>query len=156
MKSLKISVHHFPQRSRPLKPITVLFLPSVSLQVGNCFYNFITFKAVTYLESTDRILPLTYSARELMEKEAIELPWRFNGEWSCRAPIILKTLELSTRRFFLCGCRIVHFIYCYSEFPLQMTLCLNSRSFLFGSLCLPSITLTQQRSTQVVQPSSVK
>lgn len=51
-------VHNFPLKSRPLKPITVLFLQSVSLWAGNCFYNFITFKAFAYLDRTDRILPL--------------------------------------------------------------------------------------------------
>lgn len=100
MKSLKSpTVHNFPQKSRPLKPITVLFLQSVSLWVGNCFYNFITFKALAYLNSTDRILPLACSGRELMEKETIELPWRFHGERSSCTHIILKTLVLSPHSF---------------------------------------------------------
>lgn len=87
------TVHNFPQKSRPLKPITVLFLQSVSLWVGNCFYNFITFKALAYLDSTDRILPLACSGRELMEKETIELPWRFHGRGAV-------ALTLSRRRCF--------------------------------------------------------
>lgn len=114
MKSLKSpTVHNFPQKFRPLKPITVLFLQSVSLWVGNCFYNFITFKALAYLDSTDRILPLACSGRELMEKETIELPWRFHGERSSCTRIILKALY--SVLIVLCGCCIVHFIYLYSE-----------------------------------------
>lgn len=92
-------VHNFLQKSRPLKPITVLFLQSVSLWVGNCFYNFITFKALTYLDSTDRILPLACSCRKFMEQETIELPWRFHGERSSYTRIILKALVLSSHSF---------------------------------------------------------
>lgn len=104
MKSLKSpTVHNFPQKFKPLKPITVLFLQSVSLWVGNCFYNFITFKALVYLDSTDRILPLACSGRELMEKETIELPWRFHGERSSCIHIIWKALLLSSRSFMLHG-----------------------------------------------------
>lgn len=100
MKSLKSpTVHNFPQKSRPLKPITVLFLQLVSLWVGNCFYNFITFKALAYLNSTDRILPLACSGRELMEKETIEFPWRFRGERSSCTRIISKALLLSCHSF---------------------------------------------------------
>lgn len=100
MKSLKSpTVHNFPQKPRPLKPITVLFLQSVSLWVSNCFYNFITFKALAYLDSTDRILPLACSGPELMERETIELPWRFQGERSSCTPIILQTLVLSSHSF---------------------------------------------------------
>ena len=97
VKSLKsTTVHNFPQKSRPLKPITVLFLQSVSLWVGNCFYNFITFKALAYLDSTDRILPLACSCHEFMEQETIELPRRFHGERSSYTHIILKALALSS------------------------------------------------------------
>lgn len=100
MKSLKSpTVHNFPLKSRPLKPITVLFLQSVSLWVGNCFYNFITFKALAYLDSTDRILPLACSGCKLMEKETIELPRRFHWERSSCTPIISKTLVLSFHSF---------------------------------------------------------
>lgn len=100
MKSLKSPrVHNFPLKSRPLKPITVLFLQSVSLQVRNCFYNFITFKALAYLDSTDRILPLACSGRELIEKETIELPWRFHRERSSCTHISLKALVLTSHSF---------------------------------------------------------
>lgn len=60
-----------------MKQITLLFLQSVPLWFGNCFYNFITFKAPAYLTTTDRILPCACSGRKLMEKEWIELTWRF-------------------------------------------------------------------------------
>lgn len=100
MKSLKSpTVHNFPQKSRPLKPITILFLQLVSLWVGNCFHNFITFKALAYLNSTDRILPLACSGHELMEKETIELPWRFQRERSSCTRIISKALLLSSHFF---------------------------------------------------------
>lgn len=61
-----------------LKPITVSFLQSDSRAVGNCLYSFITFKAHTYLNNTDRILPLVCSGLEMMERETIELPRRFH------------------------------------------------------------------------------
>lgn len=97
-----------------LKPITVLFLQSDSLEVGNCFYSFITFKARTYLNRTDRILLLVCSGLELMGKETIELPRRFHREGGAVAP------TLSPRHWYsvligLCGVGRVHFIYFPSE-----------------------------------------
>lgn len=97
-----------------LKPITVLFLQSDSLEVGNCFYSFITFKACTYLNSRDRILPRVCSGLEMMEKETIELPRRFHRRGGAVA------LALSPRHWYsvligLCGARRVHFIYFPSE-----------------------------------------
>lgn len=127
MKSLKSpTVHNFPQKSRPLKPITVLFLQSVSLWVGNCFYSFITFKALAYLDGADRILPLACSGCELMEKETIELPWRFHGERSSCTHIISKTLVLSSHSFV----RLLH-----RAFPF---------SFLFFFFSLTSLQMFQQ------------
>lgn len=97
-----------------LKPITVLFLQSGSLEVDNCFYSFITFKSCTYLISTDRILPCVCSGLEMMEKERIELPRRFHREKGAVA------LALSPRHWYsvligLCGARRVHFICFPSE-----------------------------------------
>lgn len=82
-----------------LKPITVLFLQSVSLWVGNCFYNFITFKARVYLGRTDRILPRACSGSELMGEETIELPWIFHRERRSCSRIISKELLLSSYSF---------------------------------------------------------
>lgn len=94
MKSLKSPrVHCFPYESRPLKPITVLFLQLDFPWVSNCSSSFITFKALAYLDSEDRILLLSCSGWEVMEKETIELPSGFH-ERSCCTPIILKALLL--------------------------------------------------------------
>lgn len=125
MKSLKSpTVHNFPQKSRPLKPITVLFLQSVSLWVGNCFYSFITFKALAYLDGADRILPLACSGCELMEKETIELPWRFHGERSSCTHIISKTLVLSSHSFVWLLHRAFPFLFSFF-FPWHRSKCFS-------------------------------